>query len=357
MPELPLDLLLIEDSAADALLLQAALDEVAGLTGELTHVKRLGEALPLLGARHFDLVLLDLGLPDCTGIETFQRLHRAYADIPVVVLTALDSLSVSVEALQAGAQDYLVKRDIQSAPLERAMRHAIERSRLQARLIDSREHLRKLAAHIEAMREAERTRISREIHDELGQKLTGIKMDVRWVAARLAPGIASTDFGALTERLQEAQELVDRTIDAVKRIALELRPTALDHLGLGDAIRDEARRFGQRTGIAFELRLAQDGARLGSEASTACFRIFQELLTNVARHAQARCVVITLAQEKDELVLEVQDDGIGMPEDTTGSLGLLGMRERAAFLGGSVSFGSTGARGTYAVVRIPVGPT
>lgn len=355
--ELDLRLLLIEDSSADALLLQAALEEVSALTFDLTHVTRLDRGLTLLDGRNFDLVLLDLGLPDCTGIETFQRLHWAHAEVPVVVLTALDSLNVSVEALQAGAQDYLVKRDIQSPLLERAMRHAIERNRLQTRLIDSRDHLRRLAAHIEAMREAERTRISREIHDELGQKLTSIKMDIGWVTGQLVPGVGLANVDPLTKRLHEAQQLVDCTIDAVRRLALELRPTALDHLGLGDAIRDEARRFGQRTGITLQMRLAQEDTQLSSEAATACFRIFQELLTNVARHARAKSVSVELSRRRGEVQLEVHDDGIGMPADTAGSLGLLGMRERAAFFGGSVTFDLTGARGTRAVVRMPLSQT
>ncbi len=184
--ERPLNILLIEDSETDALLLRALLEERTGKRDELIHVTRLEDGLSLLGQRKADLVLLDLALPDSIGIETFERLHSTEPGVPVVVMTSLDDLTTGIKALQAGAQDYLIKRDIQADSLHRAIYYAIERNRLHVELNDSRNHLRRLAAHIEALREAERTRISREIHDELGQKLTSVKMDVQWINGRLS---------------------------------------------------------------------------------------------------------------------------------------------------------------------------
>jgi signal transduction histidine kinase len=214
------------------------------------------------------------------------------------------------------------------------------------------ERLQLLAARLVAVREEERTRIAREIHDELGQELTSCKFDVVWLQNHVGDPAATP---AVRNRLHELLQHVDGTLQSVRRIALELRPSALDHLGLVDAIRDEARRFQYRTGIATRLDIADRLGDIDADLGTTCFRIFQELLTNVARHARANIVEVSLTFDQGELVLRVRDDGVGLDGSTrTGAppLGIIGMQERAAAHGGSITFDSELGRGTGVVVRL-----
>ncbi|WP_374571150.1 PAS domain S-box protein [Phenylobacterium sp.] len=212
--------------------------------------------------------------------------------------------------------------------------------------------MRALTARLNAVREHERVRISREVHDELGQLLTGLKMDLRWMERRLKGEPAPA--AALQAKVMEAERPVDGTIQTVQRIATELRPSALDALGLPAAIRDETRRFEARTGVVATV-LVKEEAPAGSDKATALFRIFQEILTNAARHARAKALHVALDCSNDELVLNVRDDGVGFRPDEAilTSLGLLGMRERAAELGGSFDIASAMGQGTAVTVRIP----
>ncbi len=212
--------------------------------------------------------------------------------------------------------------------------------------------MRALAARLNATREEERTRISRVVHDELGQLLTAIKMDLRWVRRRLATETGSQ--APVLERLAEGEELVDRTVRTVQSIAVELRPSVLDSLGLAAAIRDEARRFEQRTSIETSVSVRATSNPY-AEAATALFRVLQELLTNVARHAGAGSCRISLEDRDREWTLCVEDDGVGLAKGggRLPSLGLLGVRERAESLGGSFALTARPSGGTVACARIP----
>jgi len=226
---------------------------------------------------------------------------------------------------------------------------AIERKQME-------EQLQALPRRVERVREEERSGIAREIHDELGQVLTGLKMDVAWVGRRLATpeGISSDE---LRERLDGMSELIDETINQVRRISAELRPGVLDHLGLLAACEWQAQEFQKRTGTrcAIESNLAE--MQLERDLSTAVFRIFQEALTNVARHANASRVDVKLERTGDRLVLEVIDDGKGIRPAalrSPASLGLLGLRERARGLGGDVTIGPHAPRGTRVSLSVPI---
>jgi PAS domain S-box-containing protein len=229
-----------------------------------------------------------------------------------------------------------------------------KRSEEQARI--HRRQLRALSRRIEKLREEDRTRISREIHDELGQMLTGIKMDLRWMERHLDPFGDDPRVNPILDKLVAAAELADATVKTVQRIAADLRPGILDELGLPMALQYEAARFEERTPIPCRVVLPSATISLGSEAATAFFRIFQEALTNVARHAKATAVEAELHVEADGWRLEIRDNGMGMtgvdPAHTT-SLGLLGMEERARLLGGDVTFGPRPGGGTVVTVRIP----
>lgn len=220
----------------------------------------------------------------------------------------------------------------------------------------SRRRLRSLSARLQSLREEERTRIAREIHDELGQTLTGLKMDLRWAENRLARE-SNPALNPVLDKIVEAGELADATIASVQRIASKLRPSVLEDLGLAAALEHEAHRFQERTGIACRLQVAEPLPAFPRDMATAVFRIFQEALTNVARHAEATEVDGELAERTGQLVLRVSDNGKGLrPSDLDDpkSLGLLGMNERAESLGGALTFQGGPRGGTSVRLVLPL---
>ncbi len=224
-------------------------------------------------------------------------------------------------------------------------------------LKDSREQLRALAAYLQSVREEERTRIAREVHDELGQALTGLKMDLAWLDKKFVEAGHLPSLRAARQKTRHMPEVVDDIISAVRKIATELRPGVLDDLGLEAAIEWQMHDFEKRTGIKCEFVSNLKDIRFSQDRATAVFRIFQETLTNVARHANATRVNIKLEASRGKLVLEVQDDGIGVTaRDLSGakSLGLLGMRERAVMLDGEVTIVGRRGKGTTVGLRIPL---
>ncbi len=242
-----------------------------------------------------------------------------------------------------------------AATIHDLKREIAERKEGEKSLRDSRERLRALAARLESLREEESIRIAREIHDELGQTLTRLKMDMLWMERKLGDLAGAPAINALLDRVVGATELVDSVTGAVQQIAADLRPIILDHLGLGAALREEARCFQERTGIPCEVRVPEMEAILAKERARALFRIFQESLTNAARHAQATKIEAALELEDGWVSLRVRDNGRGITEAEMAkpeSLGLLGMKERTAFLGGTIAFERKPEGGTIVTVRI-----
>ena len=227
-----------------------------------------------------------------------------------------------------------------------------ERKRAEQQLTLSHDQLRKLTARLESVREEERILIAREIHDELGQALTGVKLELCLLHDQIAEVSPM-----MRKKLESISTLVDGTIQSVQRIATELRPVVLDQLGLIPAIEWQAHEFQARTGIQCTLDVYLRAVTLSHAGSTAMFRIFQEILTNVARHAQASVVHITLQEQAGSLVLDVRDNGRGVTDAELAdphSLGLVGMRERALLLGGETIFTGSPGTGTAVRVRIPL---
>ncbi len=215
----------------------------------------------------------------------------------------------------------------------------------------STEQLRELSARLQSVREEERTRISRAIHDELGQTLTGLKMDVAWLQGHLDP-----QQSALLAKTQAMSDLIDTTVQMVRRISTELRPGILD-LGLVATIEWQLQEFQTRTGINSKLISSPEETTLDDDGSTVVFRIFQEILTNVVRHAGATQVEVTLEETAAFLTLQVADNGRGMTAseiDNPRSIGLLGMQERARLRAGEVQFHGSRGRGTTVTVRLPL---
>jgi PAS domain S-box-containing protein len=228
-----------------------------------------------------------------------------------------------------------------------------ERKRVEDELQASREQLRNLSTYLESVREQERTNIAREIHDELAQALTALKMDVSWLDHRLP-----SDHKSLLEKTQSMKDLVDTTIQTVKRISSELRPGILDDLGLIAAIEWQADEFHNRTGIVCHVTVDPHDIMVDQDRSTAIFRIFQETLTNVARHAQASKVTVSLKEKSGTLTLRVRDNGRGITEEqicAPQSFGLIGMQERVHPWGGKVNFKGIPGKGTTVVVNVRIG--
>ena len=248
--------------------------------------------------------------------------------------------------------------DFEGRPARVVLAHDItERRRAAQDVLDSREALRELVQRLQSAQEEERARVSREVHDELGQLLTGLKLDLRWLERKLSePGLPAA-LHTLLDRAVDASALIDESIARVQKLAAELRPGALDHLGLAAALAQRARQFQRRSGVECTLDVAEPMPALPSVVADELFYIFQEALTNVTRHAQATKVQVRLGVQEGGVRLEIEDNGIGIdPEAVTAlrSLGLLGMREPALHCRGSVRFESASPRGTVVVVEVPL---
>jgi PAS domain S-box-containing protein len=232
------------------------------------------------------------------------------------------------------------------------IRDITERSQAHKQLSKSREQLRSLALRIQNIREEERALIAREIHDELGQLLTVLKIQISLVSKKIAKNQKN-----LIEKLKSSIRFIDQAVSTVQKITSKLRPGILDELGLIPAIEWQAQEFEQRTGIRCDYSLPKDPINLNREHSTALFRITQEALTNAARHSFAERVSIYLRKENSKLILEITDNGKGIREtqiNNPNSLGLLGIKERAMVFGGKVSINGVTNRGTNLKVEWPL---
>jgi signal transduction histidine kinase len=220
------------------------------------------------------------------------------------------------------------------------------------KLENSRDQLRALAARLQFLRENERAVIAREMHDELGQALTSLQLGLSWIAGKVTP-----KQQPLQRKIRSLSALVTTMIRSVQRIAVELRPGALDELGLVKTLQSEAREFEGHTGIRCRFETNLRKAKFDRAGSVAIFRISQAALTNVARHAHASSARITLVKRTNDLILMVNDNGKGITKKLVhshNSLGIIGMRERALALDGTLTLrGSTG-KGTTLTVRIPL---
>ena len=228
-----------------------------------------------------------------------------------------------------------------------------ERKRVEETLVLQKEQMRALAERLQWVREEDRKRVARDLHDQIGQILTAIKMDLTWMTRHLPES-----EGEVLTRLRESIESINDGVKVVRTICSGLRPGVLDDLGLAAAIEWQANEFSLRNGVQCQVSVPPVDLHLDGDRATATFRIFQECLTNVIRHAQAKSVCIALTQEDENILLVVEDDGIGFCKsglsNSLGSLGLLGMKERAQFCGGDVQIFSSPGNGTRVTVSVPV---
>jgi signal transduction histidine kinase len=228
---------------------------------------------------------------------------------------------------------------------------AIQRKHAEHRVRGARQQMQNLAKHLQEVQEDERRRLAQAMHDDLGQTITALQLDVAWLTHRLK-GVPI----AWQRRIESVVTLLDALANAVQHIGTELRPRVLDDLGLKAAIASQLQEARHRTGIASEISWPPEEFGLDKARALAVFRIFQEALTNVLRHAKASRITVRVRQQPDAFYLEVSDNGQGITPAQMAhgtSLGLLGMRERAQLWGGEVTIQSTPGEGTTVVVRLP----
>jgi len=329
-----------------------AMRELLGELGQELMVASSGEEALELALRHdFAVILLDVRMPGMDGFEAAKLIRDAERSkaTPIIFLTAAaDEMHSMFRGYEVGAVDYLMK-PVQPETLKSKVSVFVELQIKSDRLRESEDKLRRLAAHLISVREEERGHIAREIHDELGQVLTGLKMEVTSLAKQLKDP-------ALLEKTNSMCKLIDSTVQTVRKIATGLRPEMLDDMGLIAAIAWQAKEFQKRTGIRCRTKLPPESVRPDIEIATTVFRILQEILTNVARHSRATRVDIDLSVSAEQLTLDVVDNGVGIKDsDLHGkrSLGLLGMQERALLFGGTVSVTGRPGQGTLVAVSIP----
>jgi signal transduction histidine kinase len=354
-----LSVLLVEDSERDALLIAHELrnhdytlwlKRVMSETGFVTALKE----------ESWDVILADYSLPQFGATAALKLLQKSGLDLPFIIVSGAIGEETAVAAMKAGAHDYIMKDKLARLvpALEREIRDAKvrhERRRAETDLRNSRDQLRALAARLQSVREEERKLIARDFHDELGQALTVFKLGLGWIRERLEAENASARRHAL-QKIAELNALANHTIKNLRKLCTELRPEILDGLGLSAAIEWQAREFSRRTGIRCAVTTQADRLTLAPEQTTAAFRIFQEILTNVARHAHASRVNVRLESSGKEVILEASDNGRGIREseiDGAKSLGLVGMRERALLLGGALELCGVPGKGTTITVRLP----
>lgn len=361
------DILMVDDEPRNLLALEGLLEP---LGQNLLRAQSGEEALRMVLKHNLAVILLDVRMPGLDGFETARMIHSRERSrhTPIIFLTGVSlEMESAFRGYEVGAVDYLIKPLVAEVLRSKvsvfvdlhkknvALTSEIkERKIAEAQLRESEVQLRALAARLISIREEERARIAREVHDELGQVLTGLKMDVTWLARRLAGSEEP-----LVEKAEAMCRLIDSTMHLIRRISTGLRPEILDDMGLVAAFGWQAKEFQKRMGMRCRLKLPEEQVDLDKELSTAVFRIFQEILTNIARHAKASSVDVTLSISEKLLKLAVVDDGIGITESQIGgreSLGLLGMQERAQLFSGVVNIQGVPGHGTTVSVSIPILP-
>ena len=236
--------------------------------------------------------------------------------------------------------------------LEGFITNITDRHKMEVELKTSHEKLRKLSTRLQSIREQEKSRIARQVHDELGQALTALKMDILHLEQKRPSNSAD-----ITGQLQSMIKLIDNTIQSVQRIAMELRPPILDAFGLCEAIAWQAGEYNKKLGIQFDLNCLQEHVDLDKDLETALFRIFQETLTNIVRHAEASHARVSLSRSNEHLVFEIEDNGKGIKKEhieNSNSLGLIGIQERVHPWDGQVQFEGSPGKGTTVTVTIPL---
>jgi signal transduction histidine kinase len=312
------------------------------------------QTLQILNRLKPDLILLDVMMPGMDGFEVCRRIRTTpqLAEVPIIILTALDDRASLLMGLEAGADDFLSK-PVDRYELQARVRTILRLNRYR-QLLEQRENLREMTERLIAAQEEERHRISRELHDDLGQSLTTHMISIRNLQNDLA--IAPEE---LHERLQGLHDQTHEIFIKIRSLAQDLRPPVLDALGLKVSMQTYCTEFTRRTRLPVTFDVDKSIPPLPDVYNIALYRILQEALNNIIKHAKATQVWIDLSQEDDTITLTIQDNGQGfdtMAEQSNG-IGLSSMRERVMIAGGKFKISSTPRRGTILSAQFPLPAT
>ena len=344
-------------------------------------IARSGEkALERVRYNQPDIILLDVLMPGIDGYETCRQLkaNDETKDIPVIFMTSLTGVEDKVRGFEVGAVDYVTKPLAQEEVLARITTHLrilelttglkakheqlkltsqAELARLFEAVSQQREQLRTLTTRLTEVQELERKQLARELHDELGQALTAISINLSAIEKEVNP----EQWETISSRLEESQQLTAVALEQIREMSLNLRPPMLDDLGLVPTLRWYGKRFSERVGIEMVVNIATLENRLSPETETALYRVVQEGLTNVARHANASEVFLTVRQEPGQVCVVIADNGQGFDLEAKlryskiyDGAGLLGIRERITLLGGVFDIQTGFGEGTKLLISIPV---
>ena len=346
----PLNILHLEDDSDDAVLVQSTL-EAGGIACATTCVQSRAAYVAALEHGGFDLILSDCTLPAFDGLSALGIAHARCAEVPFILVSGTLGEERAIDSLQNGATDYVLKQRLSRLvpAVRRALRdteHQVERKQSELKRQEFSAKLQVLSRRLVEAQETERRHLARELHDEIGQALTVMQLNLQSM-------LQSPGGGDLAPRLNETLRVVGNVLEQVHDISLNLRPSILDDLGLEPALRWYTNRQAALIGLKVEFHADPLVPRLDPLIETECFRVGQEALTNVVRHAQAQTVSVELRQKSGQIHLWVRDDGIGFDVAVVrakalggASLGLLSMEERAVLAGGGLECKSSPGRGT-----------
>lgn len=350
-------ILLIEDNRGYARLIQKMLDDGTYAAFAIEWASSLSEGSKQLEGSDFDVILLDLGLPDSYGLETLFKISAQSPKVPIVVLTGTDDEAMAAKAMQHGAQDYLVKNNTDSDRLRRSLRYAMERKGTERRLIASREKLRRLASELSIVEERQRRHFASVVHDNIGQNLALIKLTLQ----SLAESISDEQ---MLGSMKNACELLDKTIQDAHSLTFEFGNPVLYDLGFVAAAEQWlTEQIQQKHKIKCHFHTDTQPIQLNDEINVILFQAVRELLINVIKYAKAKNVTVSIQKNTDSVQVTVEDDGVGftfsehhlpLPREKGGGFGLFSVRERLNYLGGDVKIESTPGQGTRIELTAPL---
>ena len=356
-------ILIVDDQPQDRDLLEAILIPQGY---EVIKVSSGKQALEMVRTRNLDLILMDVRMPEIDGFSLTAKIRKKtpHQQLPIILVTALMEREDKIKGIEVGCDGFVTKPVDKVELLARVDSllktksysdlMTVYQKELESEVSRRTEELRNLSAHLLHAREEERKLIAREIHDELGQILAALKIDLQWIEKKF---IQNPD--AAIKKIHDVVALADKTIDMVHRLASELRPGVLDDLGLGAAIEWLGGDFLQKYNVPCWVDFTATESRMGSKSSTAVFRIVQEALTNISRHAQASSAFVEVWEEEETVFLRIRDDGVGITPEQSASItayGLIGIRERVLGLKGTMVISGNPDTGTTLLIMIPFPP-
>jgi signal transduction histidine kinase len=350
MDDLSIRILLIEDDEDDYVIIREIVSRIHTWRCQLDWVSTPENALDKVSSEQYQVCLLDYRLGEKNGIELLKILKQKAFDAPVIILTGYGDYGIDLEAMKAGAADYLEKGNLESEILERSIRYAIDRANALKAIRESESALRALSGRLVEAQERERTRIAKELHDSIGANLTAIKYILEEKRYRMGAG-NSPQEGPTLEKIIE---LVKETMEETQRMSTNLRPAILDDMGILAAVQWVVRKFQEvYSEITVETRMDIAEDDVPDTLKIVILRIVQEALNNSSKHSGADKIQLCLQRNNDNIELIVEDNGKGFAlegirsqTDKTGGTGLMGMKERAEIYGGSFRIHSRLGKGT-----------